>query len=105
MARSCTLRPVSAGLHVQAGDRRRRAPQPSGHRSVCLQAAALFQIDVARTATPQGLRPWLAQVGYGQGEAVISPLKLARVSASIASGGTVAPLRWEPTTPGPPDAH
>jgi cell division protein FtsW (lipid II flippase)/cell division protein FtsI/penicillin-binding protein 2 len=66
-----------------------------GPRAV-LDSAALFQIDVARSATPEGLRPSLAHVGYGQGEAVISPLKLARVSASIASGGTVAPLRWEP---------
>jgi cell division protein FtsW (lipid II flippase)/cell division protein FtsI/penicillin-binding protein 2 len=61
-----------------------------------LDSAALFQIDVARSATAEGLRPALAQVGYGQGEAVVSPLKLARVSASIAAGGTVAPVRWEP---------
>ena len=66
-----------------------------GSRPV-LDAASVFQIDVARSATPEGLRSSLAQVGYGQGEAVISPLKLARVSAAIASGGTVAPVRWEP---------
>jgi cell division protein FtsW (lipid II flippase) len=66
-----------------------------GPRAV-LDSAALFQIDVARSATPEALRPMLAHVGYGQGEAVVSPLKLARVSASIASGGTIAPLRWEP---------
>src|SRR5262249_28078317 len=63
-----------------------------------LDSASLFQIDVARTPTPEGLRPMLAHVGYGQGEAVVSPIKLARVSASIASGGTIAPLRWQPTT-------
>ncbi|OFW06571.1 MAG: hypothetical protein A3H96_12955 [Acidobacteria bacterium RIFCSPLOWO2_02_FULL_67_36] len=66
-----------------------------GPRAV-LDAAAPFQIDVARTATPEALRPWLAQVGYGQGEALVSPLKLARVSASIGSGGTIAPVRWGP---------
>ncbi|HTM24612.1 MAG TPA: FtsW/RodA/SpoVE family cell cycle protein [Vicinamibacterales bacterium] len=61
-----------------------------------LDAAALFQIDVARTPTPDGLRPALGQVGYGQGEALVSPLKLARVSGSIASDGSIAPVRWEP---------
>lgn len=66
-----------------------------------LDSAALFQIDVARSAKPEGLRPTLAQVGYGQGQAVVSPLKLARVSASIASGGTVAPVRWEPAVNDP----
>jgi cell division protein FtsW (lipid II flippase)/cell division protein FtsI/penicillin-binding protein 2 len=66
-----------------------------------LEAASVFQIDVARSATPDGLRPSLAQAGYGQGEAVVSPLKLARVSASIASGGIVAPVRWEPIEAGP----
>ena len=41
------------------------------------------------------MRPTLAQVGYGQGEALVTPLKLARVSASIASGGAIVPVRWE----------
>src|SRR5262249_25589346 len=71
--------------------------QAIGPRPV-LDSAALFQIDVARSPTPEGLRPTLAHVGYGQGEAVVSPLKLARVSASIASGGLIAPIRWEPVT-------
>jgi cell division protein FtsI/penicillin-binding protein 2 len=42
----------------------------------------------------------LAQVGYGQGEALVTPLKLARVSASIADGGTIVPIRWEPAAAG-----
>ena len=66
---------------------------------VVLDAANQFQIDVAKTATPEGLKPMLAHVGYGQGEAVVSPLKLARVSASIASGGLIAPVRWEQQQP------
>jgi len=61
-----------------------------------LDAASLFQITVARSATPGGVRPTLAQLGYGQGEALVTPLKLARVSASIASGGAIVPVRWEP---------
>ena len=63
-------------------------PQP------LLDAASLFQISVARSATAEAVRPTLAQVGYGQGEALVTPLKLARVSASIAAGGTVVPVRW-----------
>src|SRR4029078_13077100 len=43
----------------------------------------------------EALKPLLAQVGYGQGEALVTPLKLARVSASIAWGGTIVPVRWE----------
>jgi cell division protein FtsI/penicillin-binding protein 2 len=69
-----------------------------------LDAAALFQIDVARAPTPEALRPMLAHVGYGQGEALASPLKLARVSAAIASGGTIAPVRWQPGAPDAADA-
>jgi cell division protein FtsW (lipid II flippase)/cell division protein FtsI/penicillin-binding protein 2 len=65
-----------------------------------LDAASLFQINVARSPTPDGLRPTLPQVGYGQGEALVTPLKLARVSASIASGGAVVPVRWEPAASG-----
>jgi cell division protein FtsW (lipid II flippase)/cell division protein FtsI/penicillin-binding protein 2 len=60
-----------------------------------LEASAPFQIDVARMVTPQGLAPTLAHAGYGQGEVVVSPLKMARVAASIAAGGIVRPVRWE----------
>ena len=60
-----------------------------------LDAASLFQINVSRSPTAAGVRPTLAQVGYGQGEALVTPLKLARVSASIASGGAIVPVRWE----------
>jgi peptidoglycan glycosyltransferase len=66
----------------------RLGPQP------VLDAASVFGIDVARTPTPQGLLPSLPHAGYGQGQVVASPLKIARVSASIANGGVVAPLRW-----------
>jgi cell division protein FtsW (lipid II flippase)/cell division protein FtsI/penicillin-binding protein 2 len=65
-----------------------------------LDAASLFQISVARTPTASGVRPMLAQVGYGQGEALVTPLKLARVSASVAAGGAVVPVRWEPAAAG-----
>ena len=59
-----------------------------------VEAASLFQINVARTPTPEGVRPLLAQTGYGQGEALVTPLKLARVSAAVAAGGVVVPVHW-----------
>jgi peptidoglycan glycosyltransferase len=59
-----------------------------------LDAASMFQIDVARSATPDGLQPTLPHAGYGQGQVLVSPLKLARISASIASGGVLEPVRW-----------
>ena len=65
-----------------------------------LDAASLFQISVARTPSASGVRPMLAQLGYGQGEALVTPLKLARVSASVAAGGAVVPVRWEPAAAG-----
>jgi cell division protein FtsI/penicillin-binding protein 2 len=64
-----------------------------------LDAASLFQISVARSPTAEALRPMLAQVGYGQGEALVTPLKLARVSASIASHGAIVPVRWTAAAP------
>lgn len=59
-----------------------------------LDAASLFQVDLARTATPAGLQPSLPHAGYGQGQVVLSPLKLARISGSIAAGGAIPPLQW-----------
>ena len=62
-----------------------------------LEAASLFQVDVARTATPEGLRASLPHAGYGQGQVVLSPLKLARISAAVAAGGSIAPVQWTAT--------
>jgi cell division protein FtsI/penicillin-binding protein 2 len=36
----------------------------------------------------------LAQAGYGQGQVVISPVKMARIVAAIARQGTITPARW-----------
>lgn len=59
-----------------------------------LDAAQVFQIDVARQPTPAGLRPTLPQAGYGQGQVVVSPLKMARVAGTVAARGEVVPIRW-----------
>lgn len=63
-------------------------PQP------ILDAASLFGIEVARPQTPARLRRSLAHAGYGQGEVVVSPLKMARVAAAIGHAGDVVPSRW-----------
>jgi cell division protein FtsW (lipid II flippase)/cell division protein FtsI/penicillin-binding protein 2 len=59
-----------------------------------LDAASLFQIDVARTPTAAGLQPTLAQAGYGQGQVIVSPLKMARVAAAVAGRGVVPTIAW-----------
>ena len=66
----------------------RLGPQP------LLDAASLFQIAVARTATASGLQPTVAQAGYGQGQVIVSPLKMARVAAAVAAHGVVPPVTW-----------
>jgi peptidoglycan glycosyltransferase len=66
----------------------RLGPQP------ILDAAALFQIDAARPATPASLRRTLPHAGYGQGEVLVSPLKMARVAAAIAGRGLIVPVQW-----------
>jgi len=70
-------------------------PQP------LLDAASLFGIEVARPQTPARLRRTLAHAGYGQGEVLVSPLKMARVVAAVADGGTVAPVHWMTDPPEP----
>jgi cell division protein FtsW (lipid II flippase) len=72
----------------------RVGPQP------LLDAASLFQIEVARPSTAAGLQGSLAHAGYGQGEVLVSPLKMARVAASIARHGAIVPPRWV-TSPEP----
>jgi len=66
----------------------RLGPQP------ILDAAALFQIDAANPPTAASLRRSLPHAGYGQAEVLVSPLKMARVAASIAGGGLVIPVQW-----------
>jgi cell division protein FtsW (lipid II flippase) len=66
----------------------RLGPQP------LLDAASLFQIEAVRPPTAAGLQGSLAHAGYGQGEVLVSPLKMARVAASIAGQGIVLPVRW-----------
>jgi cell division protein FtsW (lipid II flippase)/cell division protein FtsI/penicillin-binding protein 2 len=100
---SVTLR---EGLAVSCNAYFAQLAQHLGPRPV-LDVASLFQIDVAQPPTPAGLQHSLAHAGYGQGQVVVSPLKMARVSASIASGGSRMPVRWttEPVDGGAGDAR
>ncbi len=61
-----------------------------------LDAVSMFQIDVARPSTVAALRGTLPHAGYGQGDVLASPLKMARVVAAIAGDGRVRPVRWTP---------
>ncbi len=67
-----------------------------------LDAVSLFQIEVARPSTVAALRSTLPHAGYGQGDVLASPLKMARVVAAIAGDGLVVPARWTLHEDAPP---
>jgi cell division protein FtsW (lipid II flippase)/cell division protein FtsI/penicillin-binding protein 2 len=75
----------------------RLGPQP------ILDAASIFQIEAARPATAAQLRRTLPHAGYGQADVLVSPLKMARVAASIAGRGVVLPLQWTTDATAPSD--
>jgi len=58
------------------------------------QTADLFGIKTSRAGTPEALRAYLSQAAYGQGEVVVSPFRLALVSATIANNGVIPSSRW-----------
>ncbi len=88
------------GLVVSCNAYFAQLAQRLGPRPI-LDAASVFQIDVARPLTTSALEGTLAHAGYGQGRVVVSPLKMARVSASIAAGGAAPSARWLAASPDP----
>ena len=88
---------LARGLTVSCNAYFAQLAQQLGPQPV-LDAASLFQIDVGN------LRGTLAHAGYGQGQVVASPLKVARISAAIASGGVAVPARWFDADPSPSKA-
>lgn len=60
-----------------------------------LDAAQQVDLSLARGNTPARVRDALPQVGYGQGEVVATPLRMARVAAAIAADGAVRDVRWD----------
>jgi penicillin-binding protein A len=65
-----------------------------------LDAAQQVGLSLARGNTAAQVRDALPQVGYGQGEVVASPLRMARLAAAIAADGVVPDVRWDPSSPG-----
>ena len=66
-----------------------------------LDTAAHLGISVAAPNSVQRLRATLPQAGYGQGDVVATPLRMARVAAALASGGVLREPRWEARTADP----
>jgi len=58
-----------------------------------LETANLLGISVARDDSVARLRATLPQAGYGQGDVVATPLRMARVAAAIASKGILRDTR------------
>ncbi len=81
------------GLVVSCNAYFAQLAQHLGPRPI-LDAVSTFQIDVARPSSAAALRHTLPHAGYGQGDVLASPLKMARVAAAIASGGEARPARW-----------
>ena len=69
-----------------------------GPRSI-LDTANLLGISVARDDSVSRLRATLPQAGYGQGDVVATPLRMARVAAAIASSGILRDTRVVAGTP------
>jgi peptidoglycan glycosyltransferase len=55
------------------------------------ETAALFDIAVTRGDASERLRDTLPFAAYGQGEVLATPLRMARVAATIARGGVLPP--------------
>jgi cell division protein FtsW (lipid II flippase) len=54
-----------------------------------LDAAATLGISLTPGSSPARLRASLPQAGYGQGDVVATPLRMARVAAALANGGVL----------------
>jgi len=63
------------------------------------RTAAAAGIQLNTSASPDRVRANLPHAGYGQGEVVATPLRMARVAAAIATDGTIreAPIVSGPT--------
>jgi cell division protein FtsW (lipid II flippase) len=69
-----------------------------------LETAATLGISVTPGASRSRLRSALPQAGYGQGDVVATPLRMARVAAALANGGVLTEahidMRDEPVANG-----
>jgi peptidoglycan glycosyltransferase len=69
-----------------------RLAQQLGSKALA-DAAAAAQISVASPPLDANLRRSLAHAGYGQGEVVATPLRMARVAAALATDGMLREVR------------
>lgn len=69
-----------------------------------LQTAEGADVLLARGNAATRIRDTLPQIGYGQGDVVVSPLRMARIAAAIAARGTLRDVRLESGAPASP-AH
>jgi peptidoglycan glycosyltransferase len=60
-----------------------------------LEMAGRLGISVAPSNSLQRLRATLPQAGYGQGDVLATPLRMARVAAALASDGVLRDVRSE----------
>ncbi len=66
-----------------------------------LDVAQRAEIPLAVNNAATHIRDTLPQIGYGQGEVVASPLRMARLTAAIAADGVIRDVRLESTAPAP----
>jgi cell division protein FtsW (lipid II flippase) len=64
-----------------------------------LDTATRLGISVAQSGSVRRLQGTLPQAGYGQGDVVASPLRMARAVAAIASGGVLHDVQLERAGP------
>jgi cell division protein FtsW (lipid II flippase) len=69
-----------------------------------LEVAQRAEIPLAVNNAGLRIRDTLPQIGYGQGEVVASPLRMARLAAAIADDGVIRDVRLDSAAPAPP-AH
>jgi cell division protein FtsI/penicillin-binding protein 2 len=61
-----------------------------------LDAASRLGISLTPASDAAGrVRATLPQIGYGQGDVVATPLRMARAAAAVASNGVLRDTRWE----------
>jgi cell division protein FtsW (lipid II flippase) len=59
-------------------------------------AARAIGVTLARGNAPDRIRETLPQIGYGQGDVLVAPTKMAQIAAAIATGGRIVDLQIEP---------
>ena len=67
-----------------------------------IAAADRAEVQLARNNAPGRIRDTLPQIGYGQGDVVTSPLRMARIVAAIAANGTIRDARIDPAVAAAP---